>query len=175
VCAGIALLIGGAVWWSRTRDPIPTDPDEVVLLQDPIPTDPDEVVLFSVDGTQLCKGSEERLYPNGTEFLYKAAVLGKVAITDPTMRREVLDAVRADIRARNVTQWKCFCPRHVLRLVKGETVVDVVICYECHNYEMHQNGVRLTGLTPAIGDDSRPLLNRILTGAGVPLAPDSLP
>ena len=61
--------------------------------------------------------------------------------------------------------------RHVLRIVKGGRTVDVAICYQCHNYELHRDGGPHQGLTPAIGEESKPLLNKILTDAGVPIAP----
>jgi len=35
---------------------------------------------------------------------------------------------------------KCLWVRHVLRVVKGGKTVDVAICYQCHNYELHRDG-----------------------------------
>ena len=158
ISTGVAVFIGTTVWWATARDSISDDPDELVVI--------------SVDGTQMSKEPEDRVFARGSEFLYDCAVLGRVAITDPTTRREIIAAVKADIRAGSSTRAKCFQPRHVLRVVKDGVVVDVVVCYQCHNYEIHRNGGPHTGLTPAIGDGSRPLLNRILTGAGVAIVPD---
>jgi hypothetical protein len=79
-------------------------------------------------------------------------------------------SVKQDILSE-VVQWKCFNPRHVLRVKKDGNTVDIVICFECHNYEAHRNGVPHTGPTPSIGEGSQQLLNKILTDAGVPIAP----
>ena len=136
-----------------------------------IPDDPDEVILFSVDGATAHKEPEERGIPKGQELLYGDPILGRVAITDPALRREVVAAVKRDIRTGHPAQAKCMYTRHVLRVVKGGRTIDVAICFECHNYELHSNGGPHTGLTPAIGEESKPLLNKILTDAGVPLAP----
>jgi hypothetical protein len=109
------------------------------------------------------------------EVLHQHQILGKVEVTDPERRREVVRAVRGDIRAGfTVTQAKCFNPRHVLRVVKGGRKIDVVICFECNNYELY-DGEQLvtTGGTPAIAGSAEPLLNKILTDAGVPLAPSA--
>jgi hypothetical protein len=34
----------------------------------------------------------------------------------------------------------CFNPRHGLRIVDGEKTVDIVICFECGNFETHYDG-----------------------------------
>jgi hypothetical protein len=157
--AGIiaAVAVGlGMIAWQSTAD---------------IPDDPDEVILFSVDGTTSHKVPEERGIPKGQELLYGDPVLGRVTITDPALRREVVAAVKRDIRTGHPAQSKCMWTRHVLRIVKGGRTIDVAICYQCHNYELHREGGPHEGRTPAIGEESKPLLNSILTEAGVAIAP----
>lgn len=135
------------------------------------PDDPDEVILISVDGTTSNSTAEERGIKADQELLYGDPVLGRVAITDPVVRREVVAAVKRDIRAGHPKRAKCMYTRHVLRVVKGGRTVDVAICYQCHNYQLHRGGGPHIGLTPAIGEESKPLLDKILTDAGVPIAP----
>lgn len=132
------------------------------------PADPDELILFSVDG-RWWPGEPPRPPWQG-ERLHDYPLLGKVVITDPARRREVLRAVDADIRTGHPRQAKCFWPRHVVRAVKDGHTVDVVICFECHTYEAYTDGRDRAGGT--IGSGSKPLLNRLLTEAGVPLAPE---
>jgi hypothetical protein len=136
-----------------------------------IPDDADELILFSVDGTKMTMEPEARGFTKDQELLYECAVLGRVEITDPALRREVIAAVKRDIRNPYSPQSKCFKPRHVLRIVKGGRTVDVVICFECHGYEVHRDNAPRVGPTPRIGESSNPLLNKILTDAGVPIAP----
>ncbi|MBA4192443.1 MAG: hypothetical protein C0467_31125 [Planctomycetaceae bacterium] len=136
-----------------------------------IPDDPDEVILFSVDGTKMHMPPADRGFSKDQELLYDCAVLGKVVITDPALRRDAVASVKRDIRVGHSNQGKCLYFRHVLRVVKGGRSYDVVICFECHNYELHRDGGPHVGLTPPIGDESKPLLNKILSDAGVPIAP----
>jgi hypothetical protein len=136
-----------------------------------LPDNPDELILFSVDSKMACEKPEAQGSPKSQELLYECAVLGKVEITDPALRGEVIAAVNRDIRSPHSPQSKCFWPRHVLRIVKDGRAVDVVICFECHGYEVHQDGAPSVGPTPPIGESSKSLLNKILTDAGVPIAP----
>lgn len=131
-----------------------------------IPRDPDELILYSIDGHM----SGERVVAKGQELLYGTPVLGRVEITDRARRREIIAAVNGDIRSGHPMQTKCFYPRHVLRVVKKGKTMDVVICFECHNYELYQDGRSTPGGTPSIGENSKQLLNKILTEAGVPIA-----
>lgn len=153
---GIAIAVG---WAART------------VFRDAIPPDPDEVVLISVDGTQMSREPGDRMFPPGAEMLYECAVLGRVAVTDPDQRRAVLAAVNADIRAGYPHPNTCLKFRHVLRVLRAGVVTDYAICFECHNFVVYHDGKRRPGLTPSIGDTSRPLLNDLLTSAGVPIAP----
>ena len=58
----------------------------------------------------------------------------------------------------------CFNPHHGLRAVKGNQVVDLVICFECSNVKIEYRGqsrVTSTGPKPEI------FFNQILTDAGI--------
>lgn len=115
----------GAYMWSASWD---------------IPDDPDELILFSVDGRVLEELPENRPAPNGRDLLYECPVFGKVQITDPELRRQVIAAVKTDIRVGRPFQMKCFEPRHVLRVVKDGRTVDVLICFECRIYGLYLDG-----------------------------------
>ncbi len=135
-----------------------------------IPDDPDEVILFSVDGTNTDEEPEEQGRPKGEELLYEYPILGRVIVTDPSQKQLVIALVKQDIQIGWPVQAKCFYPRHVLRVVKAGRIIDVVICFECHKCEIHQNGDSDGGLTQTFGERSLTLLNKIIRDAGVPIA-----
>jgi hypothetical protein len=135
-----------------------------------VPDDPDDVILFSIDGKAM-REPEEFGKPSDRELLYECPVLGRTAVTDPALRRQVVAAVRRDIGAAQGEQASCFVPRHVLRVTKGGRTVDLVICFECHNYRAYADGTHIAGGAPSVGNRSQKLLNRVLAADGVPLAP----
>lgn len=157
LCIGLLLVVGGVIY--------------ALLPNNSIPDDPDEVILFSVDGTKMHKEPHERGFSPEHELLYECAVLGRAAITDSALRQQVIATVKHDIRTGHPTPSKCFWPRHVVRFVKRGKTLDVVICHQCHIYEIHHNGDPHVGYTPSIGESSKPLLNSILIDAGIPIAP----
>lgn len=136
-----------------------------------LPADPDQLVVYSLDGPAHFK-SEGELTPEQAkgEVLHGYPVLGKVDVADPARRREVVAAVAAAVRGAG-TQAKCFNPRHAVRTVAAGVTVDVVICFECGNYQGYRNGTRAPGPTPGISSAANPLLDQLLTDAGVSLAP----
>lgn len=134
-----------------------------------IPDDPDQIILFSIDGMQSGEVNPKRTLQAGQELLFDYPVLGKIEIGDPDLRRKVISAIKADIRS-GANGSKCFWPRHVLRVVKGGKTIDLVICFECHNFELHKNGEPHRGNTPPIGESSKTLLNEILTDAAITIA-----
>jgi hypothetical protein len=132
--------------------------------------DPDELVLFSIDGND--HDSDRGIEGTKRIRFYGFPVLGYTYITDPTVRREVVAAVKKSMRFARPYGARCFNPRHVLRVVKGEETVDLVICYECDLYHYYRNGKEKYG---TIWHDSQPLLDKILTDAGIRLAPKQCP
>jgi hypothetical protein len=163
--AGFVILLVAAALWGMSGFHVHD------FFEPSLPDDPDELVLFSVDGMALVNGPKDRGPTNGRELLYGYPVLGQVRITDPELRQEVLAAVKADIRAGSQDQNKCFFPRHVLRVTKGHRTTDVVICFQCHSYLLYPDGLGRSDLTPPIDSRSQPLLNKVLTDAGIPLPP----
>ena len=97
-------------------------------------------------------------------------VLGKVEITDADLRGAIVSALKQGAKTRHPMA-ACYKPRHVIRAEKGGRTVDVVICFECGNYRVHRaedgklvGGGRMSRVGEA-------LLNKLLTDAGVPIAP----
>ncbi|HJZ53912.1 MAG TPA: hypothetical protein VKE74_03090 [Gemmataceae bacterium] len=126
--------------------------------------------MYSIDGPTWYKnGSKLTEDQSRGEVLDGYPVLGKVEVTDPGQRQKVYSAIRGAVRNPPPGS-KCFIPRHAIRAVKGDETVDMVICFQCHNYEHHRGGKEVSGPNPLISSDPEALLDKILSDAGVPLA-----
>jgi hypothetical protein len=139
-----------------------------------LPNDPDQLIIYSLDPAKTVWGDEKAKAKMEGEYLTRNAasyrVLGRVQVTDRGQEREVLSAIRRAVNTP-VTQFNCWDPRHAIRVVKGSETLDMIICFECHNYDILRNGdPNSGGLTPAISSDPEPLLDKILSDAGIPLA-----
>lgn len=134
-----------------------------------LPDNPDELTLFSIDGPAAWK-QDMQLTPEQQrgEVLFGYPVLGKVEVTDPGERRAVVTAIKEASRA-DVGMGGCFIPRHAVRAVKAGRVIHLVVCFQCYRTEAHRGD--WTSRPGRISRDAQPLLNQLLTAAGVPLAP----
>ena len=88
---------------------------------------PDRMTLFTLNPVQVADG---KLSPEA-ERLRNYGVLGKAEITDPTIRRRLVEAVYEGLKADGAGPANCFFPRHGLRFEKGEQTIEVLICFEC--------------------------------------------
>ena len=131
-----------------------------------LPTDPDALTLISIDGT--VEKDPTQIGPSPGVYGYP--ILGSVEITDPELRRRVMSEIKEAVQ-KGGTQAKCFFPRHILRVKDGGSEVDIVICFQCGNYEVRESEATGGRPTRSIAKDAQPLLDKILTDAGVPLAP----
>jgi hypothetical protein len=132
--------------------------------------DPDRaerVALYSTDFRE----EGERL-PGTGEVVHGYPVLGKVEVTDIEQRRQLFDALKAAIAQRDVMQYRCFYPRHVLRVEQDGRVIDYVVCFQCRNYMKYVDGNTSDNLTPSIGEDVAPVFNKPLEDAQVPIVPN---
>jgi hypothetical protein len=139
-------------------------------IGDRLPDDPDKLILYSLDPPPPRGDEEPPPAPVPGEVLYGYPVLGKVEVSDPARRREVIAAIKSAVRDKSAVQAKCFDPRHAIRVVKGNETIELVICFSCHNYDGYRQGVRVTKLTPSISGSAQPLIDQTLREAGVPLA-----
>jgi hypothetical protein len=150
------LIVVGPIAFRRWMHPVPE-----------FPTDP-KLFLLSIDGNLYKEDDPKK--PKGELFRRRYPILGEIEITDPVKKRTVLEAVKHSIRRGPNEGAKCFIPRHALRIGNDKEEVELVICFECRWYYLHrsdgQEPVRNT-----IASDAEPLLNGLLTDAGIPLAP----
>lgn len=64
-------------------------------------------------------------------------VLGRIAVTRPEDRRQIIQSVRRGISDFHGFDNKCAIrPRHGLHVVSGTTTYDFLICYECEKIEV---------------------------------------
>src|SRR4051794_13551949 len=88
------------------------------------PESPDELTVYSIDG----RHREVRLLDpssktEAAETFHGYPVLGKVEITDPEQRRELIAALKEGYLRRPQMGAKCFFPRHGIRAVaRGKAV-----------------------------------------------------
>jgi hypothetical protein len=149
----VAAVVAALVLWPASHPEL--DPDRA-----------ERVTLYSIDFRE----GPERLSGTG-EVIHGYQVLGKVEVTDIGQRRQLFDALKSAIAQRDVMQYKCFFPRHVLQVEQDGRVIDYVVCFQCRNYEIYVDGGRRTHHTQPIGDDAAPVFNKPLEEAKVPVVP----
>jgi hypothetical protein len=119
--------------------------------------------------------------------LHGYKVLGKIAIKDAKTRKDLVGRITPAIVPDVYTPLMrafCFRPRHAFRMrYEGETI-DVLICFECHNINLHWGGdkkqlmklAKQEGWTRIYfsfaldGREAQPALDEFLRKAKVPLA-----
>ena len=125
---------------------------------------PDELTLYAIDGLV----NEPESFVTDAKHFRGYEVLGKLEITDPESRREIMAAVLAGIGESDGTVASCFWPRHGVHVVTDGKAVDYVICYEClQAYVFSEAGN--TG--EATTNTHQAVLSDRLTAAGIKLAP----
>lgn len=71
-------------------------------------------------------------YASG-EMFYGEKVLGKVEVTDPHDKAQVVDALyKAINEGKGEVDWSCFIGRHALRFIRDDQTVDVLISFRCN-------------------------------------------
>jgi hypothetical protein len=120
----------------------------------------EQIVLLSVDPEK-----PETVPPND---FHGWKVLGKTSITDPEVRRDLMDAFK-----KGVDDYKpgpipaCFNPRHGIQASYNGKTVDFIICFQCEQLGSLVNGKDSYGLRTT--RSAQPIFNKILTEAKVPL------
>ncbi len=104
--------------------------------------------------------------------LHGYSVIGSVAITDADTRSRLNQAVRSGIEQWDGAVSACtFQPRHAIRLIRGQRVVDILICYHCGDVFIYD---------AASGKEDRryivrgppPVFDEVFRAANIPVAAD---
>lgn len=86
-------------------------------------------------------------------------VIQRRVVEDPLVRIELLERIyRGLVEARGMAL--CFEPHHAVRAVRGDVVVELVICFECERLTCHEPGRPQQG--GATGPAAEPLLTELL-------------
>jgi hypothetical protein len=148
------LLVGAAVaFWYFGGSNIPPEP--LAALRNA-----NTYELLSLEPT-------EPTPPTPDEF-YSWSVLGRTTITDPETRDELTDALRWGARRNFGTVAGCFWPRHGIRVTRGETTFDFVICFECLQVGVYENGKPSHSFL--VTESPQPVFDEVLRKANVQLA-----
>ena len=74
-------------------------------------------------------------------------IISEVELKLKSHRERLFDNLLRAIERSNGRRALCFLPRHGLRLIKGEEVLDLVICFQCDNADLYGNEQSLIQLT----------------------------
>jgi hypothetical protein len=94
-------------------------------------------------------------------------VLGKTEVRAEADRRRLADALRLGAEDNFGMAGACFIPRHGLRLRGGGKSVDLVICFQCFQVQVFEDGRRKEGFLTTGGPQQA--FDAMLQAAGVEL------
>jgi hypothetical protein len=113
----------------------------------------------------LDPGSEERSPKDGFHG-YK--VLGKTAVKDALVQKRLVKSFAKGM-AGDIAPAKCFNPRHGIRATRDGKTVELVICFECSQFDLYdasgEEGKRLL-----VNQTPEPAFDKVLNDAGLPKA-----
>jgi len=104
----------------------------------------------------------------GKDLFHDYTVLGKVELKDKADRADAVKAVAGALGVGSGA--KCFDPRHGMRLVRGGKSVDLVICFRCSNVRVYGLTANDKSVRVTTAKTAQEALDKILSGANVPLA-----
>ncbi|HYF48159.1 MAG TPA: hypothetical protein VEJ63_02060 [Planctomycetota bacterium] len=123
----------------------------------------DKLTLYSLD-------PDPRL--NDKNAFHDVHVLGSVDLKD-TGRTTLLNALEKGIADDKVVAQACFNPRHGIRAEHEGKRVDIVVCFQCWKIKVFEPN-DAEGKYVVIGRGPQPELDKLLTDAGVKLAPKAV-
>ena len=90
-------------------------------------------------------------------------ILGKVEIEDANQRAEIMIAVNKSFEeGKGLLAASCFWPRHAIHTETDGKTTDYVICFECLQATINDEG-----RFPTISRSAEPVLTKYLTDAGI--------
>ena len=99
------------------------------------------------------------------ENFHQYPILGKIEIQSQKERADLLSALYKGIEGAQGFA-PCFYPRHGISATLGNDTVDLVICFECENIEIHtKHGEDFV----AVVDSAQPTFNRAVAKARLPV------
>jgi hypothetical protein len=129
---------------------------------------PESMELLALDPRPIdARPVADRNVPSERVF-HGYEILGHAPLIGVKPRRKLTEVVFKGILESDGKVAACFNPRHGLRAVREGQVVDLLICYECLQVEVHGPGKKESALT---SDSVEPEVTRIYQVAGLTIAP----
>ena len=100
---------------------------------------PDAMVIYALHPHRLPGQSDPESAILADTF-HDFVIIGEAAVPETSVRRRVLELVDEGVSQHNGISALCFTPRHGVRVQKGESTVDLVICYECFSLKIYGPG-----------------------------------
>lgn len=126
------------------------------------------ITLYSIDGNHLPQ-DENAKRPATAEKFHGYPVLGKVELTVAADRKTLLSELRRGIEGNNGMVAGCFIPRHALRATQPSGTIEYVICFECMQINVYENGKSVTNMLTTAAP--QPAFDAVLKKAKIALAP----
>jgi hypothetical protein len=125
-------------------------------------TSAESLELFSLDPHTPAADEKDK-----AQLMYKWPILGSTAISAKDVRTKLIAALKKGIAENNGDAYKCFWPRHAIRVNHGAIVYDIVICFECHSATIYADGQRTGSFL--LTTSPQPTFNDALIKAGIKL------
>lgn len=104
------------------------------------------------------------------EKFHNYPVLGKFQVKDQKLKEQLLAAFYKGVEDGDKEEAAaCFNPRHGIRAQHNGKTVDLVICFECHQFEMYPQRKRGYDRYVPITNSPQDTFDRALRSANVPL------
>jgi len=123
-------------------------------------------ILYSINPRTWMIPPEKK---KAMDLLYGFQILGKIKIENEKDREKLLNSLIVGISEHNDPPTACkFSPRHGLKVVHNKKTVDYIICFQCGDIQVYENGTKvrdeLTTRSP------QPVFNSFLKAKNIPIA-----
>jgi len=96
---------------------------------------PDKVEFMTLDS------SHENFDPKAAGTMHGYRIMGSAEVADAELKKQLVGAVKKAVQDSDGTVAACFMPQHALRVVRGNSSADLVICFHCLQLEVYQGTV----------------------------------
>jgi len=124
-------------------------------------------ILFKAEKLELLSLHPEPEKKKPKDHFHGYTVLGKTAIQDVAVRKKLVESFTKGMEG-TITPAKCFEPRHGIRITQDGKTVDLVICFACSQFYVHDASGKVTKYL--VNATPEPLLDKELKDAGIPKA-----
>lgn len=156
----LAIAAGGwALYSTRPSTPPKSElpPEAVQALQES-----QQMTLYSIDP------DPQNPHSPGDGLFHGYGVLGHTDVSNSAARQRVAREIQQAVAASDGVAYMCFNPRHGVRVTRGSTTFDFLICFECEAIYTFVGDVRIDA-TALHGSGTS--MNDILRAAKISIAP----